>query len=191
MLTVACVLSPGPGGYTRAHVERLRGMVARHMVQEHRFVCINDSPFPGWWAKVSLFEPGRFAGRILYLDLDVTVVGPLDDLAGYPQPFAAMKDPLYKGINSSVMVWTPSTDMDRLYTEFTPDVMKRLPGDQDFIMRARSDIAYFPQDWCVSYKHQRFIRLKTIPRDARVICYHGKPKPWGLPLDHLAEFRVV
>ena len=91
MLIIACVLSPGPT-YRREHVERLRGMVAAHMAQPYRFICLEDSPWPGFWAKVSLFEPGRFTGRVLYLDLDVTVVGPLDDLADYPHPFAACRD---------------------------------------------------------------------------------------------------
>ena len=80
-LTVACVLSAGPT-YNRSHVERLERMIATHMLQPYRFVCVDDSPFQGFWSKVSLFQTGRFSGRVLYLDLDVTVIGSLDDLAG-------------------------------------------------------------------------------------------------------------
>lgn len=147
------------------------------MAQEHRFVCLDDSPFPGWWAKVSLFEPSRFTGRVFYLDLDVTVVGPLDDLANYPQPFVAMKDPLYRGVNSSVMAWTPSADTDRLYTEFTPDVMKRLPGDQDWINEQMPKAARFPLGWCPSYKAHVRPRGR-VSSGARVVVFHGKPRPW-------------
>src|SRR3990172_3475193 len=125
MLTVACVLSPGPT-YNRSHVERLEVMVAQHMRQPYRFVCVDDSPFPGYWAKVSLFQPGRFTGRVLYLDLDVTVVGTLDELAYYPYPFAAIRDYQYPlQINSSVMAWDAGVS-DCVYDDFMPDAMESL-----------------------------------------------------------------
>ena len=90
-LTVACVLSPGPT-YNRSHVDRLEGMVAQHMSQPYKFVCVGDSPFPGYWAKISLFQPGRFSGRVIYIDLDSTVIGSLDDLVKLPAPFTIIKN---------------------------------------------------------------------------------------------------
>lgn len=57
-------------------------------------------------------------GRVLYIDLDTVVSGPLDDLAGYRGPFAALsvegmaneRRPL--GVNSSVMSWDTGGDKD-------------------------------------------------------------------------------
>lgn len=175
-LTVACVLSPGPT-YNRSHVDRLEQMVAEHMRQPYRFVCVDDSPYPGFWAKISLFNPGRFSGRILYLDLDLTVVGALDEMADYPYPFCAIRDyqfPLQ--INSSVMAWN-AVVADCVYNDFTPDVMKRLHGDQNFIFEKMQDIVTFPKRWAPSYK-AHVLPTGKVPADARVIVHHGFPKPW-------------
>ena len=179
MLTVACVLSEGPT-YNRSHVSRLERMVAEHINQPYRFICLDDSPFPGWWAKISLFQPGRFDGRVLYLDLDVTVTGNLDDLADYPWPFAIIRDWGRFGYNSSVMAWDAGT-VDQLYTEFTPQVMNDLRGDQDWVTIKKTDAAKFPRNWCYSYR----LGLKTgYPKDMRVCVYHGFPKPLYLGYKH-------
>ena len=174
-LTVACVLSPGPT-YNRSHVDRLEGMVYQNLRQPYKFVCVDDSPFPGWWGKISLLEPGRFSGRVLYLDLDVTVIGSLDDLADYPYPFCAIRDyqhPLQ--INSSVMAWDAGL-ADCVYNDFTLEVMERLHGDQNWI-HEKMNTTTFPKQWCPSYK-AHVLPTGKVPKDARVIVYHGSPRPW-------------
>lgn len=153
-------------------------MLAEHMTQPYRFVCLDDSPLPGWWAKISLFEPGRFDGRVLYLDLDVTVVGSLDEAADYPARFVAIKDWERPTFNSSVMAWHAGV-ADRVYTGFTPEIMERknYGGDQAWITECMPDAETFPPDWCPSYKHQcRY----SVPNGAKVIVYHGRPKPWDV-----------
>jgi len=180
MLTVACVLSdPMPGReriYTRDHVERLMEMVAVNITEPFKFVCVDDSPFPGYWAKISLFEPGRFDGRVFYLDLDVTVTGDLTPLAFYPALFSACQDWGRFGINSSVMAWDAGV-ADHLFTDFTPAIMDRLRGDQDYITINKPDAAKFPRQWCYSY---RLGQETGYPEDMRVCVYHGRPKPWTL-----------
>ena len=150
-------------------------MVSEHMSQPYKFVCVDDSPFPGWWAKVSLFQPGRFSGRVLYLDLDVTIVGALDDLADYPYPFAAIRDYQYPlQINSSVMAWDAGV-ADCVYNDFTQEVMDRLHGDQNWVNEKIPDVARFPAGWCRSYRQEcRF----SVPKGTRVVVWHGMPKPW-------------
>lgn len=183
MLTVACVLAdPTPGKprtYGPEHVERLRQQVAGHLEQPHRFVCLDDSPFLGWWAKVSLFEPGRFTGRVLYLDLDITIVGGLDEVADYPAPFAAMRDALNPGINSSVMLWTAG-QQDHIYSRFTPADMDKNPfGDQQWIGRVALP-SKFPKAWFPSYKYDLHKDIKNMGPETKAVIYHGVPKPWDL-----------
>ena len=173
MLTVACVLSGGQ--YNQSHVSRLKQMLLGRISKEYRFVCVDDSPYPGWWAKTSLFEPGRFEGRVFYLDLDVTVVGNLDEVIDYPVPFAAIKDYLSSGINSSVMVWDAGT-LDHVYTKFNPTVMERLHGDQDYLDTVTM-ASRFPKKWFPSYKYHC---QSGVPAEAKVVIYHGKPKPWDM-----------
>ena len=180
MLTVACVLSEGPRRtYDRSHVVRLEAQVADHMTQPYRFVCVDDSPSPGWWAKIDLFKPGRFQGRVLYLDLDVNVVGGLDELADFPHPFAIVKDWHRPGFNSSVMAWEAGV-ADRLYTDFSPAVIERLAGDQDWINEKWSWATAFPLGWCISYRGMVRPRRGMVPAFAKVVCYHGFPKPWDV-----------
>lgn len=163
-------------------------MVTQHLKQPHRFVCLEDSIFPGWWAKLSLFEPGRFSGRVLYFDLDVTITGSLDELADTPGSFIVCRDWGRFGYNSSVMCWDAGI-ADHLYTDFVPisdSVMNKLHGDQDWITLKKPDAAKFSKGWCYSYK----LGLKTgFPKDMKVCVYHGFPKPWDSPEDHLERLR--
>lgn len=76
-------------------VYNLRNMVQRHLTIEHEFVCITDNPIddvdcvpcadglPTWWAKIAMFEPDKFPGHNLYLDLDVVITDNIDGLVNY------------------------------------------------------------------------------------------------------------
>ena len=182
MLTVACVLSNGPKrSYNEEHVQRLHRMVKENLDQPFHFACVQDSPWLGWWAKISLFEPGRFKGRVLYLDLDVTITGRLDDLADFDASFAICRDFTTLGFNSSVMVWDAGVG-DHIYTAFDESVIGRLHGDQDWIQEAIPHARVFPRRWCVSYKNSRL--AGGVPKGMRVLVYHGQPKPWDLDDSH-------
>ena len=176
-LTIACVLKEG-GIYTQKHVSRLRQQIIGKISQPYEFYCLNDSPFPGWWAKISLFEQSRFTGRVLYLDLDVDIVGNLDEIADFPWPFGIINDWNGQSINSSVMVWDAGY-ADSIFTKFKEsDMDKYEGGDQHYIANNFISTVKFPKEWCLSYKTH--IRGKRIPETAKVIVYHGLPKPWDL-----------
>ncbi len=180
-LTVACVCVPG-GVYTLEHVSRLHGMVREQMSRPFLFACITQSQWPGWWAKIELFKLGRFEGRVLYLDLDVTVTGSLDDLVDMPAPFAIIDEWQRPGrmFNSSVMVWDAGGG-EPIYRDFDEGVMERLHGDQAWIHEKMPRAETFPRAWCLSYKKHIRPRLDgSLPKDCRVVVYHGQPKPWDL-----------
>jgi hypothetical protein len=177
-LTVACVLSEGPGNYSKEHVQRLQSQVAEYLDQPYTFICLDDSPFPGFWAKISLFEPGRFSGRVLYLDLDVTIKGSLDELAIYDAPFAICKDWTRLGFNSSVMAWDAGT-VDHIFAGFDYDEhSQRFKGDQSWIFHIKPDARKFPRGWVQSFKVA--VMQGGFEPDLRVIAYHGWPRPWEL-----------
>ena len=195
MLTVAAVCVPG-GIYNLSHVDRLFAQVRKHLSIPFKEHVITESDKPGWFAKIDLFQPDRFTGRVLYLDLDSSVIGSLDEIAMYPSPFSIirnfkeMKEPDKARFNSSVMSWDAG-EADHLYTNFTPDVMDRMNGDQDWISEQIPYADTFPKNWCVSYKVRRYAKLNTMPSDTRVVCYHGFPKSWDLPDDDLQRFTIV
>lgn len=207
-ITVACVWWGTL--YPKSYVERLRNSVARNLTVPHEFVCITDrddvpegvraipTPVPnelcqgtnsygdgkGWWAKVGLFKPGLFgdAKRVLYLDLDVVIVGSLDKIASVQEPFCAIENfgpnKGHAAHNSSVVVWTPNEKSDEIYTKFSPDVPNQLHGDQCWIWRVlRDDIRDYPKNWVVSYKYEKHRQWRHADENTSVVVFHGSPKP--------------
>jgi len=190
MITVACVLVRGHVGFTTEYVTKLKSMVERHLKRPHRFVCLTDRPhlldcetIPiqtprdifAWWAKVELFNSANgLDGRVLYLDLDVLIVGDLDEIVDYPAPFALVPHagqwqgkgrlkvvPLY---NSSVMVFDAER-VHRLYSNWSPPVTERLWGDQDWIGERMPGEATMPLKW--------FPRLSEINNGTDLILAPG------------------
>ena len=171
-LTVACVWVQGHVPFSARYVVRLRNMVARHLDRPHRFVCLTDrtlalpeietvgirwaNTLKGWWAKVELFKPGRFDGRVLYLDLDTLIVDALDAIVDYQAPAAFVPDAgtfqgkegkaVVKRFNSSVMVWDAGT-LDVLYARWSSAVAHRLWGDQDWAGEQVPNAALMPLEW--------------------------------------------
>lgn len=179
MLTVACVWVKGSGESKRKYgveyVDRLRNMVSRNLKQPHRMVCLTDRPGQvpkgiepisienpkfgrGWWAKLNLFDPAMpFTERVLYLDLDVLIVGPLDPMADYPADFVLCPDsaPTWTGFkgkraikayNSSVMAFNRGA-RPQIFETFTPEVADDLWSDQDWIAQSCPNEVTFPKDW--------------------------------------------
>lgn len=175
MLTVACVFVRGHVAFSTEYVERLYSMARRCIARDFEFVCLTDQPkrmpkgvraveiqtpklgTKGWWAKIELFKPGRFGGRVLYLDLDVLLLGKLDEIIDYKADFALAPcgAPNFKGaeglavvkrFNSSVMVWDWDSVGD-LYRDWTPAVAKRLWGDQDWIGERCGWATAMPAEW--------------------------------------------
>jgi len=179
-LTVVCLWIKGKGerAYTVEYVERLRNMVARHLSLSHRFVCMTDTPdllpdgveglavkrprtLMPWWLKLKLFCGGMgWTGRLLYLDLDVLVVGSLDDIATFPAPFALLPDmaPNFAGsarapwlkvihrYNSSVMIHDAGA-RPQLWSDWNVSVAYRLRSDQDWIAERCPDETTLPPEW--------------------------------------------
>lgn len=195
MITVASVLRSG-GDFTPEYVDRLRRGVWQHM-SGARFVCLSDTDdvpceripletdWPGYWAKLELFRPGLFDGKVLYLDLDTVITGSLQAVAAYPHTFTVATNWYHLDcINSAAMAW--SGDWSFLFTGFSRSLMKHYPhatrrgGDQGYItdqlaangrgVERFDDL--FPGEF-VSYKaHELWQR-----RNASVVLFHGRPRP--------------
>lgn len=138
---------------------------------------------------MDLFHPNMpFKGRVLYLDLDVLVVGDINPILDFPADFAIapgsapnFQTPgglkMVRGYQSSVMVWDHRA-RSRFYTEFDPQVKKRLYGDQDALKEMSPNETTFPPEWfervgpdgpdgwtsdtkvvlCVKYKNHRAVK---------------------------------
>jgi hypothetical protein len=189
--------------YRVAHVVKLRKGVARHLSIPHRFVCITDQvqavrnagitaiplpqDWPGWWAKIALFMPTLLTGPTLYSDLDNLVVGPLDDLIRRTPGITMTADFSFpEAMNSSVMAW--NGDFSAIWQVFLSNAETligrydrrrgALIGDQGFIhdtlRRLAAPIDTFERAHVVSFKRDARV---AAPADARIISFHGTPKP--------------
>lgn len=196
MLHICCIRAGE--AFSPAYVVHLKNMVARNLEAGFpgRFVCFTDRPdelpdtietaplpadLPGWWSKLALFREGLFpeGDRVLFLDLDTLITGPIDKLATYDGPFAILRD-FYRpnGFQSSIMAWQAGeqTEIWESY-ERAGCPMDNPGGDQAWIElhackgRVRLWQTLFPGMF-VSYKQS-----KGIPAEASVVVCHGRPRP--------------
>jgi hypothetical protein len=174
MLTVACVNHGDYQGRGMQYVDTLAAMVKRNLTKPYEFVCLKDEgEWPGWWSKIELFKPGRFAGRVLYLDLDSVVVGSLDRLSESKGTIDLLDwGWMTHTLCSSVMVWDAGEHAD-VYDRFSDQVPKDFRGDQDW-MTSLGGWPKLPPHLCRSY---RYVSVKSPPPFASVIQFHGRPKP--------------
>jgi hypothetical protein len=137
---------------------------------------------------MELFRPD-VKGDLVFFDLDTLIVGPLHDFCQLNK-LAILRDFYRKhGLQSAVM-YLPEDDRAEIWRGFirNPHMAMQvhsLGGDQSFLEKYWLTRAARIQDelpgQVVSYK----VHCKEgVPRDAAVICAHGKPKTWDVP-----EFR--
>lgn len=221
MITVAAVLRSG-GEFEPEHAQSLAWQVREHLSIDHRFVLLTDfglkgyaghwplnvdivhleHDWPGWFAKVELFKPGRFKGRVLYMDLDTKIVGNIDALAtAYPQGPIMLRDFYWsERVACGLMAWT-GDELAEVYGRFAASPNSLMEwcgalGEQPLIRDAVSvqgpPFAKGHRGWVkawqdlllgqvVSYK-AHVLPQGHVPRDARVVCFHGQPRPWNVDL---------
>ncbi|MDQ0455482.1 hypothetical protein [Rhizobium paknamense] len=204
MVSIFCVLRSG-GEYKPDHVQRLKQQVIRHY-PEADFRCLADCQVdgvttlpllhdgPGWWSKMELFRPD-IKGDILFMDLDTSIVGDLSDIAAIRE-LTLMRD-IYRpdGLQSSIMV-LPEAARAPVWQAWIeqPDHWMRTyekGGDQAFLERFWLGNAKRFQDLLpgqiVSWKshvrpaeHDDETGNGTVPDNARIVIFHGKPRPWDI-----------
>ena len=196
-VAVLCVLKSG-GYFTPEYVIRLKNMVERHTTVIHQFICLTDFPgihgcsfraltadLPGWWSKIELFRPDIAAvDRIVYFDLDTLILDNIDDLLELDGPFYALRPWNRKNLvngqcGSGLMTWQAGA-YEYLFTGFERSWMARPLGDQAYIsavLREKGEEFTPIQDAIPGiYSYKRECRRGGLPDDARIICFHGRPR---------------
>jgi len=202
-MKIVTVLKTG-GDFRTEHAVSLRDQCKRFAPGAF-FVCLTDDPealkfpglnsrqlrhgWPGWWSKIEAF---RLPGPTLYVDLDTVIVGhlqPLLDVAVL-KLFTVLRDfnPGQRVMGSGLMAWSDS--VGAIYERFRKkpqtfmDEMKspRWYGDQGFI-EATTDAMKTPRTYWQDAAPGAVVSFKKhcaagVPAGARVVCYHGKPRPW-------------
>lgn len=203
-MKIVTVLRSG-GDYRPEHVERLRKQCAK-WASGVEFQALTDIDgtlrydWPGWWSKMAAYAPENSREPFLLVDLDTTIVGPLDDVLTRRE-LTVLSDFYWPdNIQSSFMLVTPEAAA-RAWEAFIADPAKHMRecvtrerwGDQGFLEGVWGrDVARW-QDTLpgqlVSYKtgvrraqNHRESGSGKIPDGARVVISHGKPRPWEVGL---------
>lgn len=190
--TVVCVLKSG-GDFTPLHALNLREQALEHN-PDVEFICLTDmfekewtrplkNRWEGWWSKIEVFSR-EYVGAVIYLDLDTALFGSLTPLfeAIEDRPASMfMRRPTRKKEQWASGVMGFFEQRKEIYETFLRDPMRwmrLLKWDQRFIStQLRCEWVGAVQDHLsgmYSYKHH--CRL-SLPDDARVVCFHGKPRP--------------
>ena len=213
--------------YGPEYVNRLYHGVAEHLSLPFRFVCLTDDargivsgvearPLPvarfqetafntprgarGSWRKISLYQPGLagLEGDILFLDLDVVIMGPLDAFFSYaPGSYCVIHDWLerrraWRGregrVGNTSVFRFDSKRHSLVYTHFEKNMewaLRTFRNDQYYVSHVlRSEMVFWPRSWVMSFKRtcRPFFPLNLIrepyePREAAILAFHGHPLP--------------
>jgi hypothetical protein len=190
--------------YGPEYVNRLYGMVRRHLTGDFNFVCLTDNsegvrpevqclPIPplnlnlkpgqrdGAWKKLTTFEADLHGlrGTALFMDLDVVVVGSLDDffthqvtLPGSADAARTVVSPLliirdYPRFwrfgervvgNSSVYRFELGAHADVLnfFRQNMAEMQRQFRNEQDYLSHfahRHGYLGYWPDAWCPSFKY--------------------------------------
>lgn len=198
-MLLACVLKSG-GVYNAGHVARLQAGLATHL-SGHSLVCLSDvevpceripleHDWPGWWSKLELFRPD-IDDDILFFDLDTVIVRDISEFAQVCRTTTLSDFHSDRNMASGLM-YLAQEDRAPVWDAFMcePDRIIRLhrtAGDQGFL-REFKHLRTAPR-WqnkfpgqVISYKKhiQRKGGDSELPADARIVCFHGQPRPWQI-----------
>jgi hypothetical protein len=194
------------------YVNRLYRGVMRNVARPTRFVSFTDDPCgldPGVeprqippiklpaaglggspWRKLALWSPEiGLEGDLLFFDLDVVVVGPLDDFFDYePGKLAIVRDWSAGDTGNSSVMRLPAGGAPHLVERFERDPIgkRRLySNEQVYLCReAGLPLVFWPRAWCPGFKAMmlpRFpfnlVKSVMLPEGARVVVFTGHPRP--------------
>ncbi|MFN4158270.1 MAG: hypothetical protein ACK4GO_07695 [Gemmobacter sp.] len=153
----------------------------------------------GCWPKVGLFSDPLhdLAGTALFLDLDSVIVGDLGPIFDLPGDIVTLDSgPWRYGPGTapramSCFLRYRIGEHGDLVDRFRRDrdrMIARYGNDQNFLLGEGPSLSYFPQEWVVSFKYHlrqpllmdRFRGPRRPPPEARLLAFHGRPRPIDL-----------
>lgn len=208
--------------YDSRYVNHLYRAVRRNLSLPHRFICLTDDasgiddgvecyPLPsmglsaarlkhGGFQKIGIFKRDLhdLRGVCLFLDLDVVIVGSLDDFfAIKPHELVAVQEwrkardyiLLWRkrGANTSVFAFHCG-EQCQIYDEFMAhqeENFRRFRIEQYVVTHYARHLRYWDGAWVRSFKRdcmptiscRPLVRAPRLPLDARIVAFHGVPNP--------------
>lgn len=152
------------------------------------------------WRKLCLFRADLpIEGLGLFLDLDIVITGPLDDFFTFgeeaaipiihnwvpahktwfrPDPQIGNSSVFRFHLNHCGFVW------DKFHAEKEWALANFRPPQSYLTHCIRPKMVYWPDPWVRSFKRHclpvfplNLLLAPTLPRDARIVAFHGRPDP--------------
>ena len=194
------------------YVNRLYRGAMRNVVRPTRFIAFTDDatdldsgvepreipairlPEKGLggspWRKLALWSPDiGLTGDLLFLDLDVVVVGSLDPFFDYePGKLAIVRDWGARESGNSSVMRLPAGGAPHLVERFERDPLeqRRLYSNEQVYLCRESGLplAFWPREWAPGFKAMMLPRFPfnlvqnvILPEAARVVVFTGHPRP--------------
>jgi len=222
--------------YGPEYVNRLFEMVSRHLTLPFSFTCLTDDmtglkedilvqalpdmKLKGWWYKLLIFKSGfltfKATDKVLFLDLDIVILGSLDPLVQLSDKLCIAADDEPDRYNSSVMCFSPDK-YHFIWDSFeiqSDKIVRSMHGDQDWIEYVYQDAAVYPKQLIKSFKVDlksktpfsfgkwgRFFRKKMpllmpkgevpFPEKTSIVLFHGKPDPEDVMYGPYDKYRYA
>lgn len=154
--------------------------------------------YDGAWPKIGVFSSDLYGlrGRCLFIDLDTVILDSLDPLFDVPGQLVAINNAPWSNsrMSSRTMSSVFAFDIGNLAhvvdnLKIRRDVLiAKYKIEQEYLHHAVDEITYWPQDWLVSFKYHlrqplvldRFLQPKSPPERAKLVIFHGRPRPIDL-----------
>lgn len=155
----------------------------------------------GVWPKLGIYQPGLngLTGRCLFIDLDMMICGRLEPFFEFAAPFAAIDTGANWRARHAGAAPEAGTGLFAFDFGAEPQILARFMADpekaiaaygteQAFVQATARSMAFWPHGWVISFKRHLcqpvgldlFLPPKSPPPDAKVIAFHGSPRPIDL-----------
>ena len=155
----------------------------------------------GAWPKIGLFDGHLHGlrGRGLFIDLDMMILRDLDAFFDHDRPFVGIdagpdwgrggatdKSELGTGIFAYDL--GAHAEIPQTFRHTKAQVFASLRNEQRFVEGQMPRVDYWPEGWVISFKRSLrrpigpdlFLSPRKPPDSAKVIAFHGKPRPIDL-----------
>ena len=208
--------------YSSDYVNVLYNACRRAISGQFRFVCLTDDATgfdpgietfpipeiglkqeewftPGVWPKLALYAADLHGlkGRCLFIDLDMMVVGGLDEMFDTGAQYIGinvgqswrpgrvdLRDP---ELGTGVFAFTLGDQVQILeaFQHDIPTARADHRNEQEFVAAHAKGLEFWPPGWVISFKRwlrrpigiDLFLSPKKPPSGTRIVAFHGDPRP--------------
>ncbi len=149
------------------------------------------------WRKISLWQNNLYnlEGPVLFLDLDILITGSIDDFFDYKPELSFVvihnwttknkKLAKYNIVGNTTCYRFNVGDHDYLFQQLQEEPIKYFDeyrNSQTYVSNEINDLNYWPEEWCVSFKHSlipswplRYFKKIPYPKHTKLVAFTGKP----------------